>query len=184
MWKAEKIELTKNSDEEENSHNFYLRDCFTLKINDEFICNSITNEPLTGWSFETCICTECGEESCNGAPFLMIRKFNGGLLFLPAWDYLSSFEEYDHDTCEGDRSCAPHKWYEDGILVVEEKMMPEFLRIIPSSNLEKIPEISKEYLDLMDKWEGLVIENPEKGFMNKSENKKIEMAARIEDTDK
>lgn len=149
MWKAEKIELTKNTKGKFELQTNYFADCFTLSINGEFIHNAINESFSLPVYFETLICDDCGQEGCNGAPMLMLRKYEGGILFLPYFDSLDSFQEYEWNTCKGDRECPPHKWYEDGILFVEEKMMSKFLSVLFGFKLEIIPEISKEEISKM-----------------------------------
>lgn len=164
MWYAEKIELTKNSEDKFADRYLDLKDRLTLRINDEYIYNAVTNT-LPDY-FETCICTECGQEGCNGAPMLQIRKQNDKLLFLPDFDCLDSLEEYNYKTCEGERGCPPHKWYQDGILVVEGDQLKSLYEMLPNLSKEKIKEVSKEELDKIDEWERLVKEKPAKGFMS------------------
>ena len=166
MRKATKIELTKNSEDKDYEKVSYLKDCFTLRINDEIICNAISEQSSLRLldSFETWVCTECGFEGCNGAPILMLRKYQGGILFLPEFDCLDSFQEYDRKTSEGERGCPPHEWYVDGVLFVEKDMMPTLLGVCPMLTFDNIPEISKEEMDKMLDWETMVKTKP-KGFM-------------------
>lgn len=163
MWKAEKIELTKNSEDKDYERAFYLTDCCTLKINDVFIHNAVKKGFSSDW-FECCICTEYGFEGCNGHRMLMMRKQDKSLLFLPVFDLLSSFEEYDYDTQAGDRQCPPHEWYENGILIVEGEQLKKLYGLIPELEAMKIPEISELEMNRILDWE-LAVKTKPKGFM-------------------
>jgi len=46
MFKAEKIELRKNSDDRRYDSALYLKDCYSLEINDVLICNVISSKYL------------------------------------------------------------------------------------------------------------------------------------------
>lgn len=166
MWYAEKIELTKNIDDG-SSHTLYLNDCFTLKINGEFIHNAVT-ETLSDW-FETCICTECGQEGCNGAPMIQIRKQGDKLLFLPDFDCMETFEEYNWKTNEGERSGPPHKWYEEGILIVEGEALEKLHTLLPEFRNQKINDVSEKELEKIKEWEECVRVKP-KGFISEYPN--------------
>lgn len=165
MWYAEKIELFKNRDNPDYKDSFELVDLHTLKINGEIIYNALRTTLRD--SFETWVCDYCGEEGCNGASMLMLRRQNEALLFLPEFDIIDSFEEYDYDTCEGERDRPPHKWYKDGILVVQGDQLLKLYELIPTLEKQSIKEVTPEELDKIAEWEKLVIEKPETGFMSK-----------------
>lgn len=163
MWKAEKIELTKNCKDKNYGRAFYLLDCFTLKINDVLIHNAVKEGFSSDW-FERFICDECGVQGCNGERMLMMRRQGNSLLFLPVFDLLDSLEEYNYDMQTGDRDCPPHQWYENGILIVDGKHLKKLYELIPELETMKIPEISEWEMNRMLDWESAVKTKP-KGFM-------------------
>src|SRR6185437_9440475 len=97
---------------------------------------------------------------------LMMRKLGNSLLIVPYFDEMDEgFEEYDYDECTGNRYCAPHEWYEKGILVIEGDSLKEFLSIMSGINTSEIKEPTKDEIDLIIDWEERVRLQP-KGFMN------------------
>jgi hypothetical protein len=166
MWKARKIELISNK---EKAHkDTYFFDRYTLKINGVQIANFIGDNLNLPTYFQTWICNYCGYEGCSAGGFLSVRRHEKSLLFIPCFDYMEEYLEYDG--CDengdyGDSECPPHKWYEEGILEVDEETMPEFLGVLKGFDLNEIPFITKEEMNEVLDWEQLVKENPAKGFM-------------------
>ena len=169
MWKARKIELTKNS---ETSHKdtYYFEDGYTLRINGVCISNSITADFKIHSPnyFQDWVCNFCGVEGCNARGFLSIVRHEKSLLFIPCFDYMESYLERDSnadDNNYGDSECAPHEWYESGILKVDETMLPKFLGLLTGFVMEDISFITDSEMDKVLEWETLVREKPAVGFM-------------------
>lgn len=168
MWKARKIELTKNSETFHSSH-LEFRDCYTLEIDGVCISNSIKENLKIGSAnyFQTLICTFCGQEGCNAGGFLSIVRHEMSLLFIPCFDGMESWKERifsDENGDYGDDECPPHEWYVSGILEVDETMLPVFLELLKGFKLEEIPFITKKEMDKLLEWEICVKEKP-KDFM-------------------
>jgi len=168
MWKAEKIELTKNSETAHKNSYHFLND-YTLKINDVWISNCIT-EKLTIDSpdeFQNSVCDFCGY-SCDSGGFLRIVRHKKSLLFIPCFDAIDTFLERDgndKDENYGEWYCPPHKWYEDGILEVDETMLPKFLELLTGFDLKSIPFITDAEMYKVLEWKTHVKEKPAIGFM-------------------
>ncbi len=168
MWKAEKIELIKNS-EIAHKENYYFTDCYSLKINGVQIYNCI-DEKLTIHTpdeFQDYVCAYCGI-SCDAGGFLCIKRHKKSLLFIPCFDSIDSFLQ--RDGCDVDKNygewyCPPQKWYEDGILEVDETMLPKFLVVLSGFEMQEIPFITHEEITKVLEWEKLVKEKPTVGFM-------------------
>lgn len=157
MWTPKQLRLTKNSDSEHAWHMLYLKECFTLWIDDKPIHNAIYPNRMTlSDEFETLVCDECGVEGCNGARQLMLRTQGDTLLFLPVFDIMDSFEEFNYETYTGERSCPPHRWYEDGALSMRGEILHQFLRLLPGFDLKKVPPISWEEEAKLKEFEGYV----------------------------
>ncbi len=167
MWKAEKIELIPNSLTADRN-TFYFEDCFTLKINEVLISNCI-NEKLTIYSpseFQDHVCTFCGV-SCDSGGYLSMYRQGNSLLVIPCFSEMDSFLERDGndpDENYGEWYCPPHKWYESGILKIDDVMLPIFLKTLPGFDLERIPFITEDLIEIIAEWEKCVIEKP-KDFM-------------------
>src|ERR1035437_3881669 len=133
MWKAKKIELIKNSKIYNRVNEFYY--CYSLKIDGVLISNHIDSDFKIGspTCFQTWICTECGHTGCQAGGILGIRRHEKSLWFIPCFDDMVSNLEHDcNDDIDGDYGdpeCPPHKWYENGILEVDEIVLPEFLKL-------------------------------------------------------
>jgi|ERR1700752_4196735 len=167
MWKARKIELIKNSETWRKDRS-YFADCYTLEINGVHISNSITENLTIPTDFQTSVCDYCGQEGCNSGNMLSIKRHEKSLLFIPCFDCMEEYLERDNgDENEdyGDSECPPHEWYENGILEVDEIMLPEFLSLLKGFDLNKIPVITTEEMDKVLEWENLVKEKPVTGFM-------------------
>lgn len=169
MWKARKIELKSNKEVERHSDSIYFTDLYTLKINDVPIHNCIGEKLTINYpnEFQNWVCDFCGE-SCSAGCTLCIRRHEKSLLFIPCFDMMNSFVEYDGCAADGNYGswdCPPHEWYEHGILEVDETMLPEFLRILKGFDIENIPFITDEEMDKMLEWEILVKDKPAHGFM-------------------
>lgn len=168
MWKANKIELFKSNDKD-NKNSFYLTDCYSLKISDVLISNSISKE-LKFHSpnyFQNIVCDFCGEIGCNSGGFLRIVRNEKSLLFIPCFDMMESWLERDvSDENEnyGDSECPPHEWYEYGILEVDKTFLPKFLAVLSGFDLKNIPFVSDIEIDKISEWEQLVKFNPPTGF--------------------
>lgn len=163
MWKAEKIELTKN---EYHNHRIYFEGWYSLIINDVYINSSIFNPQEDFPSvFQDSICFECGAEGCNRGGMLMVRKHGETILFLPAFDDMDEWAECSGANLEGDSECPPHKWFTDGILVVEGEPLRKLLELVPAIVKENIREVDAEEMAHIERWEALVKEQP-KGFTN------------------
>ena len=163
MWQAEKIELVKN---EYHNHRLYFEEWYSLVINDEYINSSIFSpQDKFPSHFQDSICFECGVEGCNRGGMLMVRKYGETILFLPAFDDMDEWAECNGANCDGDSECPPHKWFADGILVVEGEPLKKLLELVPAIANENIREIDKEEIVQIERWEALVKEQPI-GFMN------------------
>lgn len=163
MWKAEKIELKKNT---AHPNGFYFADCYSLKINDELISNTVKDSFSVGTFnyFQVYVCDNCGIEHCHQGGFLMVRKQGNTLLFLPAFDWMEEGEKiYDPKGIPASEA-PPYKMFTEGILVVEGDALVELFKLIPSMAILDIPEVNETYLKLISEWETLVKEKP-KGFM-------------------
>jgi hypothetical protein len=168
MWKAEKIELIKNSESEWKGR-YYFDDCYTLKINGAWISNHISKDLKISspHCFQNCICDFCGEEGCNAGGMLSIVRHKKSLLFIPRFEDMESYLEHDgnaDDSDYGDSECPPHEWYESGILEVDEIMLPKFLELLTGFDLQSIPFITDAEMNKVLEWETLVKEKPI-GFM-------------------
>ena len=161
MWKATKIELVKNEDPES-----YFVDFFTLKINDVIICNTIQDTENFEFpnDFQNVNCEYCGVEGCSPTGYLMVRKQQTSLLFLPIFHIIDEFNEFNFETDEGERECPPHRWFTDGILIVDGDELNLLFELIPSLSLSNIPEISDSEVDSLITWESLVRDKPS-GFI-------------------
>lgn len=168
MWKARKLELTKNSETFHKSCYEFI-DCYTLTINEICISNSISENLRirTPNYFQCSICTFCGQEGCNAGGFLSIVRHEKSLLLIPCFDGMESWKERifsDENGDYGDDECPPHEWYESGILEVDETMLPVFLELLKSFKLEEIPFITDGQMEKVLEWELRVKEKP-KDFM-------------------
>lgn len=166
MWKAQKIELTKNSETSDEGDEFYDR--YSLEINGVLISNHIEEGLSMDWydNFPTWICTYCGEPLCNAGNMLSIKRHEKSLLFLPCFDRMESYLEYDcgDEDDTGDPECPPHEWYENGILEIDEAGLREFLGLLTGFDLQKIPLITDGEIEKVLEWETLVKVKPA-GFM-------------------
>ena len=196
MWKAEKIEYTKNPrDEFEEEEDNYITleidgksvrfkngssdDTFTLNINGE----TISSDHLDGYSLCTrynfqCVVCSCGTEGCNTEGYVLIRKQGSSILILPAFDLIESIKELDLDTAGAELECPPDKWYEEGILLIEEPQLSELISL-KLIDLDETPEISEKEINLMLDWESMVIKN--KGVIKKPCIEKVEDTIKISD---
>jgi hypothetical protein len=121
MWKAKKIELIKNNARFDKNNSLFFEDCYTLSINETWITNTLKNPQVWKYitNFQNNVCDFCGETGCNPGGMLMVRKHMDSILFLPAFDLMEIFEEYDSSDSDGDVECPPHEWFVNGILIVE-----------------------------------------------------------------
>lgn len=155
MWKAEKIDLIKN--EHYSTSQLYFDGWYTLKINGEIIKVNIENpKEYFNLCFQSVVCNFCGEEGCNVGGMLTIRKKGDSLLFLPVFDDMEDWKEYDSSNSEGDSNCPPHKWFTDGILVVEGEPLKLLLELVSGIANSNIPEVDTSELEQIEKWENLV----------------------------
>lgn len=169
MWTARKIELTKNS---ETAHKdaYCFNDCYTLKINDACISNSIT-EDLRIYCpncFQNWICDFCGCEGCNAGGMLSIVRHEKSLWFIPCFDTMDEYLERDGNADDGDygdSECPPHEWYKNGILEIDETMIPKFLEVLTGFDMAEIKPITDVEMSKVLEWEALVKEKPTTGFM-------------------
>lgn len=169
MWKARKIELTKNSETDRPCRN-YFDECYSLKINDAWISNHI-GEDLKISSphcFQNHICTFCGCEGCNAGGMLSIVRHEKSLWFIPRFEDMEEYLEHDGNADNddyGDSECPPHEWYKSGILEVDETMLPQFLKLLIGFDMAEIKPITDEEMKKVIEWEALVKEKPAVGFM-------------------
>ncbi len=180
MWKANKIEFTKNPKDECEEDDYYTleidgksvrfkngssNDTFTLSINDEIITNHNLegSELCTRYNFQSVICS-CGTEGCNIGGYLLIRRQEKSIIILPAFDIIESIKEFDLSTERGELDSPPQKWYEEGILIIEEPYISE-LTSLKLIDFDAVPEISETEINLMLEWESMVIKN--KGIIKK-----------------
>ncbi len=169
MWKANQIELTKNS-ETVNKNRYNFENCYSLKINDTWISNCITTD-LKIYSpqcFQNHICEFCGAEGCDAGGMLRIVRHEKSLLFIPCFDEMESYLEHDGNAADddyGDSECPPHEWYVNGILEVDETMLPKFLELLTGFDLQSIPFITDKEMKKVSEWEMLAKEKPALGFM-------------------
>ena len=166
MWKGEGIEIIKKGDIN-YPKNTYSEKWMILKINGERIMDSLgESEKFDQFNhFQSCVCDYCGFEGCSPGGWLITRKHLGTLLFLPAFDWMESYEQYSSSDGEGDDECPPDKWFVDGILVIEGQALIKLIELVPGLSLELVPEISEWELENLLKWESLVREKP-KGFIH------------------
>ena len=164
MWKAEKIELVKNNKTYSDAWRLY--DCSSLMINGTLIHNAVDKDLTIPYPdmFQDGVCSECGQDGCNQGGQLMIKKQGASLIIIPDFNLIETFEEYDFKTEKGDRSCPPHQWYQEGILIVEGEQLQKLYEMMPGLAKETIKEVTAEELDKIIEWERLVREKP-KGFM-------------------
>ena len=87
-----------------------------------------------------------------------MRKHGKSLLFLPAFDDFDSVEEFITVEPETKRDCPPQKWYQDGVLLIEEPFVSQLLSHIPSLEFESITEISEREMDMMLEFESMIKE--------------------------
>ena len=163
MWRPEKIELIKNS-VIATKNDYCFEDCYTLKINDCIICNSVNPKLTLEGCWQNNTCTFCGAEGCHTGGMLRLVKQGNSLMFIPDFECMESYEEWDFWRVKGESECPPHEWYERGILVVEGDAMQQLLSVLRGLSLEKIPDASQKQLDSILEWENLVKEKP-LGFM-------------------
>ena len=168
MWKSEKIELTKN---EYHHQGLYFEGWYSLKINDEYITNTIKDPKAFNlqWDinyFQNFVCDFCGEEGCRAGSMLMARWRGDALLFLPSFEWLGEWEEYSSENSEGCSNCPPHRWFTDGILVVEGEQLIKLMELVSCITKINIREVNEEEKQQIERWEALVKEQP-KGFMNR-----------------
>jgi len=168
MWKAEKIELTKNSDTYWKDAN-YLSDTYTLSINGVTIYNRVNPKLLLpSGCFQNEVCTYCAQEGCESGGMLRIVRHQDSLFFIPCFDEMENYLEHDGNAADndyGDTECPPHEWYENGILEVDETMLPKFLELLTGFNMQEIPFVKDEEMTKVEEWEKLVKEKPNVGFM-------------------
>lgn len=168
MWKATKIELTKNI-ETTHRNRFYFDEGYTLTIDGELISNCITEDfrLLEPNEFRVWVCDFCGY-SCDAGDYLTIVRKEKSLLFIPCFSEMDDrYKERDSSDANGDYGeyyCPPHKWYESGILEVDETILPVFLELLSGFKLDDIPFITDSQMEKVKEWEKLVIEKP-KDFM-------------------
>lgn len=180
MWHAEKIEFTENPRDEfedETDGDFTIEvdgeiihfktgstglgGDYTLKINGAIITNNLPKEYMlcTRHNFQCVVC-DCGTEGCITGGYLLIRKHEASVLFLPAFDVLDSVEEFNQ--LDNEDISPPKKWYVDGILSIEEPFISE-LKSLKLIEFNDIPEMTAKEINMMLEWETMVKNN---GFTN------------------
>ncbi|MEK6881268.1 MAG: hypothetical protein AABY22_16725 [Nanoarchaeota archaeon] len=172
MWKAKTIELKKNSDSYHYTEYFF--DSYSLYINGTIIWQNVTGQyyPNTD-SFQTLVCTYCGIEECNSGNMLSMRRKGSSLLFIPCFDLMDTFLE--RDGCDenedyGEAYCPPRKWYENGILELDEKMIIQFHYALRVFDIEDVLFISDSEIKKVKEWERMVKQKPKKGFMRNNKH--------------
>jgi hypothetical protein len=161
MFKAEKIHITQYT----GDYFYALTNCSTLEINGVLISNALFKKHLSEHGWQNFVCSDCGVECCNPVGLLVIRKMDDKLFIIPDFEQMDGFEEYDYDEDTGNRYCAPHEWYERGILIIEGEILKQFFQIMTDMSMDTVKEFTQEEIDLVIDWEEAVRLKP-KGFMN------------------
>ena len=113
MWKAEKLELLKNSNLA-TKNTYHFEDGYTLKINGALISDTISKDLKipSPHCFQNMVCDFCGVEGCNAGGMLSIVRHEKSLLFIPRFDDMESYLERDSNAVDddyGDSECPPHE---------------------------------------------------------------------------